>query len=336
MDSALLQVYSKSYQQYVDALLLCGGATAKDWEDARRQLEILHPFHVFDDDPALIQAFRQGSEPARKELTRRGVVLRTLQTFGQPYDRVKWDEARRILSGAGEAAVHLMVRTLFSALLNGQYRKDWENIRYHLIETGPIAHGTAMGLADQLAQAAPSDAAIFKLDDLVQTMLVAIGFGDASREFVDRFSRSPKMTVRRAVAAALGESKYDPGVPILIRYVSEDPDWQVRVASALAMGKLSASRAVVGPALVARFGKERDSLVLQTVLRSVGEVGYIDAVPDLMKVLEVPSLATSGKAMEALYILTGKRFQKKEQWQEWYRTEYTAWRIRQGTPPAPR
>ena len=333
MESALYQVYSKTYQQYVDALLLCGGATPKDWEDARRQLEILHPFHVFDDDPALIQAFRQGSEPARKELTRRGVVLRTLQTFGQPYDKVKWDEARRILSGAGDAAVHLMVRTLFSALLNGQYRRDWQNIRYHLIETGPIALETAMGLSDQLVQHAPADAAIFKLDDLVQTLLVAIGFGDASREFLDRVSRNPKMTVRRSVAAALGEAKHDPGVPILIRYVSEDPEWQVRVASALAMGKLSASRSVVGPALVARFGKERDALVLQTVLRSVGEVGYIDGIPELMKVLEVPNLTTAEKSMEALYILTGERFRKKELWQEWYRTRYSAWRIRQGAPP---
>lgn len=336
MEAALFHVYSGTYQQYVDALLLCGGATTQDWEDARRRLTVLHPFHVFDDDPAILDAFRQGSEAARKELTKRGVILRLLQTFGQPYDRVKWEDARKKLSGAGDAAVHLMVRTLFSALLNGQYRKDWENIRYHLVETGPLALETATGLADQLAQAAPADAAIFRVDDLVQTLLVAIGFGDAAREFLDRTSRNPKMTVRRAMAAALGEAKLDQGVPILVRYVSEDPEWQVRASAATAMGRLSASRAAVGPALVARFGKERDGLVLQTVLRSVGEVGYIDGIPDLMKVLEVPSLATAEKAMQSLYILTGERHLRKEQWQEWYRTKYAAWRVRQGAPAPPR
>jgi HEAT repeat protein len=134
------------------------------------------------------------------------------------------------------------------------------------------------------------------------------------------------------VAAALGEAKFDPGLAVLIRYVSEDPDWQVRMAAAQAMGRLSASRSVVGPALVARFGKERDGLVLQAVLRAVGDVGYIDGIPDLIRALEVPSLATAGKAVEALYILTGERFQKKEQWQEWFRTKYPAWRIRQGAP----
>jgi len=336
IDVALLQVYSKTYQEYVDALLLCGGATTRDWEDARRQLDLLHPFHVFDDDPAILQAFRQGSEAARKELTKRGVILQTLQTFGRPFDREKWEEARSILSGAGPAAQHLMVRTLFSALLNGQFRKDWESVRYHLVEVGPLSLETAIGLAELLVQEAPAGTAIFRFDDLVQTLLVAMGFGDAARDFLERVSRSPKMTVRRAVASALGEGKFDPGAAILIRYVSEDPDWQVRASAAAAMGRLSASRSVVGPALVDRFGKERDGLVLQTVLRAVGDVGYLEAVPDLMKVLEVPSLAVSDRAMQSLYILTGERFLRREQWQEWHRTKYPAWRAARAAPrPAP-
>jgi hypothetical protein len=330
MEVALIQVYSKTYQQYVDALILCGSALTKDWEDARRQLEVLHPFHVFDDDPAIIRSFRGGSEAARKELAARGVILRTLQTFGQPYDRAKWEEARGILMRAGPAAQHLLVRTLFSALMNGQYRKDWENIRYHLVETGPMALETATALGERQAKDAPATTAVFRFDDLLQTLLVVIGFGDAGRPFLERISAHEKMNVRRAVAAAIGEAKFDPGVPILVRYVSEDPEWQVRASAADAMGRLSASRAQVGPALVARFGKEREAPVLHRVLRSVGEVGYVDGIPELIKVLEVPSLATAERAMESLYILTGERFRRKELWQEWFRTKYPAWRARQG------
>jgi len=85
-------------------------------------------------------------------------------------------------------------------------------------------------------------------------------------------------------------------------------------------------RSTAGPALVARLGKERDGLVYRTTLRSIGDLMYADAIPDLVKVLEVPSRETVEKAMEALYIITGEKFLRRDQWLEWYRTRYEDWK----------
>jgi hypothetical protein len=79
---------------------------------------------------------------------------------------------------------------------------------------------------------------------------------------------------------------------------------------------------------VARLGKERDGLVYRTTLRSIGDLLYADAVPDLIKVLEVPSRETAEKAMEALYIITGEKFLRRELWVEWYQTRYADWKKR--------
>jgi hypothetical protein len=129
------------------------------------------------------------------------------------------------------------------------------------------------------------------------------------------------------VARAIGDSKDGSSVQILIR-LQEDSEWMVRMAAAAAMGQMSSVRSTAGPALVARLGKERDGLVFRTTLRSIGDLMYADAIPDLVLVLEVPSRETVEKAMEALYIITGEKFLRREQWLDWYRTRYLDWKKR--------
>jgi hypothetical protein len=96
------------------------------------------------------------------------------------------------------------------------------------------------------------------------------------------------------------------------------------------MGRMTSARATAGPALVARLTQERDPLVLRTALRAVGDLLYVDAIPDLVRVLEVPSRETAEAAMQALYILTGEKFLKREQWQDWYQKRYPAWKEKRG------
>src|SRR5471030_641048 len=88
MDLETLRQHSRNLQQYVTAMLLCGSTQARDWEDAKRQFEVLHPLYVFKEDPQLIKDFRAGGEAARKELARRGVLLQSMLVFAKgTYDR---------------------------------------------------------------------------------------------------------------------------------------------------------------------------------------------------------------------------------------------------------
>jgi HEAT repeat protein len=333
LDPQLLVDYSKNLQQYIDAMLLCGSTLASDWEDAKRRFDLLHPFFVFKEDPGLIREMKAGSAAARQELARRGVILRSVLVFASgPYNRTKWEDARKTLMDAGEAGQVLLCTTLLKLLLNGQNQEIWMHVRYTLVESGPMALETTVGLAKELADRTPSDTAIFKMDDLVQLYMVLIAFGDGGRPAVEEHSKSGKANVRRSVARAIGESKDGSSVQILMRLL-EDSEWMVRMAAAQSLGQMSSARSTAGPALVDRLGKERDGLVYRTVLRSMGDLMYAEAIPDLMKVLEVPSRETVEKAMEALYIITGEKYLRKDQWIEWYRTRYADWKKRRAGRP---
>jgi hypothetical protein len=50
-----------------------------------------------------------------------------------------------------------------------------------------------------------------------------------------------------------------------------------------------------------------------------------------MKVLELPSRETLEAAMGALYIITGEKHLRREQWYEWYRTRYPDWKKKHAT-----
>jgi len=133
--------------------------------------------------------------------------------------------------------------------------------------------------------------------------------------------------VRRATAKAIGEARDGLAAPTLILLLN-DPEYSVRATAAEAAGALASARPTLGPALVDRIGKERDPKVLEKVLRSIGDLYYADAIPDLIKVVEVPSRETADAAMQALYIITGEKYLRREQWVEWYRVKYADWKKR--------
>ena len=332
LDLEAIRQQSRNLQLYVDAMLLCGSTEPADWEKAKRQFEALQPMFVFNEDPDLIRQFRAGSESARKELARRGVLLRSMLVFGSgQYDRSKWDEARKILMDAGEPGQFMLVTTLLKLLVNEQFQDLRPHLRFTLCDSGKMALETSVQLARQQVQEARANAPIFNLDGLVQVLMVIAGFGDAGRPALEEFVKSPKPNVRGAVARAIGESRDGSGAPILITLLN-DPEYPVRAMAAEAAGALASAKGTVGPALVDRIGKERDPKVLQRVLRSIGDLYYAEAVPDLMRVVEVPSRELAESAMQALYIITGERFLRREQWQEWYRTKYADWKKRKDTP----
>jgi hypothetical protein len=331
LDLEMVRQYSRNLQQYVDAMLLCGSTLPADWEEAKRQFDLLHPFLVFKEDPDLIRQFKAGSATARQELSRRGVILRSVLVFvtGE-YNRAKWDDARKTLMDAGEAGQVLLSTTLLKMLLNGQNLEIWQHIRFALIESGPIALETTVGLVKEVASNTPANTAVFKMDDLVQLIMVIVGFGDTGTPHLEELSRNSKPNVRRSVARAIGESKDGSAVNILLRLL-QDSDWMVRMATAQAMGQMTSARAAAGPALLDRLGKEPDVLVLRTTLRALGDLIYPEAIPALIKVLEVPSRETVDVAMQALYIITGEKYLRRELWVDWYRTRYPDWKKKHPT-----
>jgi hypothetical protein len=327
-DLQAIQQQSRNLQEYIDAMLLCGSTEPADWESAKQKFDKLQPLFVFNEDPELIRQFRTGSETARKELNRRGILLRAMLVFGSgTYDRAKWDEARRTLMDAGEPGQFMLVTTLLKLLLNGQNQEIWPHLRFTLCESGKVALETSAGLAREIAQNSPANAPIFHMDDLVQVLMVVIGFGDLGRPVLEEFLRHPKANVRRALARAIGESRDGTAAPTLIVLLT-DGEYSVRATAAEAAGALASARLTLGPALVDRLGKERDPKVVEKALRSIGDLYYAEAIPDLIKVLEVPSRETAEAAMQALYIITGEKYLRRDQWAEWYRTKYADWKKR--------
>lgn len=326
----LANISVRQLRDYVDALLLCGSPVPSDWAEARKRLDLMHPFHVFREDPRLIEGLRLGDEKARKELARRGGLLRAMLAFSGKPERAKWDEARKTLQAAGDAGEALLTTTLLQLLIDGAARDNWEPIRHQLVETGKPALETTIALARELAKVAPAETAVFQSDDLTQLFLVLIAFGDAGRAAIEDFSRHEKPNVRRCMAQAIGEARDDVSAATLAKYLGSDPSWIVRAAAAEACRRMGPSKRLLGPALTARVGKEREGYVLRRVLRAIGDIGWTDGVPSLMAALESPSLETAEAAMAALYVLTGERYLKRERWEEWYRTRYAAWKAKQG------
>jgi hypothetical protein len=328
MEPELIRDFNKRLRDYTDALLLCGSPVPSDWDQARRRLDLLQPFFVFAEDPELVRQFRAGREQARKELASRGVILHSTLALWEPYDKRKWDDARRTLMSAGEVGLHLLVKSLFNLLLNGQYREVWIHARFGLVEAGPVALETARELARVLEERVPPDAPIFPQDDLTQVFLVLIGFGDPGRGAVEAWARHPKTNVRRVVARAFGEALDPAGLPVLARFVREDREFAVRWAAAQALGRMAPARSEAGRVLVERIRAETDRTVRLAILEAIGELHYEEAVPDLMAVVEVPSLETATAAMSALYRITGEKFTRREQWKKWYDEVYPKWKVR--------
>jgi hypothetical protein len=338
VDLVLVRQMGKTHQQYVDALLLCGSARALDWEEARRQLELVQPYHVFDEDPDLIRRFRAGDSAARSELGRRGLILNALMAFPKGYDRRKWDDARKILVEAGQPGQILLSTTLIEILMNGQFREMWDPARMTLVEVGPVALETVIGWARELVARTPADTAIFRIEDLAGAGVALISFGEKGLVVLDEFAKSPKRNVRRACARAIGDAVLTGEAnairgaltcaPILVRMVSEDADWTVRTASAEALGRMSGAKALAGRTLCDRMKKERDRVVLKAIIESIGELKYEESVPDLMIMIEVPVAETVNLVMNALYHVTGERLTRKEQWLQWYATQYPRWKVR--------
>ncbi len=334
IDPSLILDYEKSFGEYVEALRLLESRSPAERERAGENLELI-AFAYFPDDPKLIQTLRRGTpveaEVARKELVRRGKMLDTIQVFTEPYSRVVWNQARKTMISLGEDSRSFLVVTLLKLLINGTYREVWTQLRHQLVECGGIALETTAELARRKAEATP-DTAIWKQDDLIQLCMVMISFGSQGRPFLEKLAASPNWNVRKAVAKAIGTSLSGDYLDILENILRKDKNWQVKAASAEALGHFRFLRERVGAFLLERIRVEKDKFVLHKIILAMGRVHYTKCIPRLVQLLEHPDKETVGASMESLYDLTGERLNTSIAWQKWYRDSYPGWLQKQKNP----
>lgn len=329
IDPGVFFEYSKLIKDYIAALLLLNSENPADWKEAKVRLEVM-AFSYFQEDRELIETFRTGtpetSEIARKELGRRGRMLDLILVFAGPHAPATWEHARReLLALAVDGDAHaLLTISLIKILLNGNFRDVWPHIRYQLVEVGDVALETTAEVARQRADATP-ETPIWKQDDLVQLIMVLIAFGEKGRPPVVALSQHRTWNVRKAAAKAIGDSIDVSGAEILVGYLHSDPEWQVKATAAEALGQLRPGRRTLGPILIERMKVERDAFVLRAILRAIGRLGNLDAIPFLMNAIDVPNYETASVAMEALYDLTGERLTTPTLWKRWYRESYPTW-----------
>ncbi|GEM_PF-3132479 len=327
IDPGVFVEVSKVFHEYIAALKLLDSPRSSDWEEGRRKLETLK-FAYFAEDRILIEKFRTGTpedrELSRKELARRGKMLELVLVFTRPYAPATWEHARREMMALGEGAPEFLTISLLKILIHGRFREVWSQIRYHLVGIGDTAFETTVELSRKWADSTPATP-IWKQEDLVQLFLAILGFGERGRTTLGEFAKHRTWNVRKAVARAVGDSGDVGSSAILVGYLEGDVDWQVKAAAAEAMGRLRPAKRSLGPVLVERMKKERDAFVRHEIIRALGVLKWAGAVPDLMRVLELPNYETVQFAMESLYFLTGERLTTPSQWKSWYATSYPKW-----------
>lgn len=327
LDPGVFVEYTKVLHEYLAALKLLGSDDPAAWAEGKRKLESLN-FAYFNDDRLLIDKFRAGEELARRELARRGKMLECVLVFTSPYAPATWEHARKEMLSLGEGAPEFLTISLLKILLNGRFYRVWPQIRYQLVAIGDVAFETTSELTKQLVASTP-ETPIWKQEDLVQLLMVLVGFGERGRAILTEAAKHKVWNVRKAVARAIGESVDLNSADILVRYLEGDPEWQVKATAAEAIGRLRPSRQTLGPVLADRMKKERDGFVMREIVKALGAIRWLGGIPELMRVLEVPNYETVLVAMESLYFLTGERRTTVGQWKEWYRDTYPKWILEQ-------
>jgi hypothetical protein len=335
-----------TFKQYVNALLLLNNPDPQDWARAWTEIDVLYPYAVAVDERApkdnprqlgLIEKARAGDDVARRELGRRGQIYDTYMVYWRPFNRAAWNAARSTierLSIDGDGTLYL-AQILLQMLINGQFRESWPELRYQICQLGDHALPLLEGVIDAKVKATPGTV-IFKEDDLIQLFATIVQFGDRGAPMVKKLISHPNHNVRKAVARAIGETKevrYLAELNGLLREESSPNSWIVRAAAANAFENFESARKVAGPMLLSALKAEasrRDDtrgIIIVRIYGALGRVHYVDAVPELVKDLDVPNVEWQQAIMVALYqITTVKQLLTVRDWKGWFAREYVKWR----------
>jgi HEAT repeat protein len=236
-------------------------------------------------------------------------------------------------SSAQDTAVSEEVKEQIKLLQSGS-AKQKVNAARSLGEMGSEAVPSAVYLIELLDSPEKHKSL---LDKILNIVTIVGGFGDEiSRESQEALVRiggpavgplstalldHPRSTVRRNAAVVLGDIKDVESVDSLIKALRNDADYEVRMCSAEALGKLSERWSIdlLGnsvEALMEALGDE-DPNVRQKAASALGEMKAIQAVPVLIKALQ--TYGKDSDADHALHMITLQRLgDDPQKWQEWW------------------
>ena len=322
----MLKPLTDAYREFVASLVQLDSVMPQERADAMRKLRSAG-YGYFTDDKELIRKASEGDDASRRELVRRGNLLDAMFVFWGKVDLPKWNDARKRIVALGQDARIILVNTLLRMLLNGHLRDQWPQIRFQLIAIGDDAYVTAEALFKAKVERTPHDTPIFHKDDLVQVLLVILGFGEKGRPVIEEAARGPKVNVRRSVAVALGEGRATEYAGLLGELLRKDGDWKVRSDAAVALASIR-DRATAGTILLQAFKTERERNVRRLIAESLGALVHVEAVPLLVSSLDVPDYEYVERAMFALFRITGERFLNADEWRAWYAKDYAKWKAK--------
>lgn len=327
VDPAILQIWKNEFHGFAAALLLLNSPNPADRTRGLDRAAAMAPYQYWSDDQQLIARARAGDAAAAQELARRGEVLDAVQAIRKPYDRLRWESARRRIVSKGDDMAAYLSQILVSSLLLNMNQEIYREIRFELGAIGEEARRTVAGvLAEKIDRAV--DMPIGRWEEITQLAAALLAFGEAGRQDFQAVAGSRKRYVRVCAARAVREARAIERADVLAKLL-EDPEWEVRAAAAEALGDLRAREQSWRP-LMEALSKERDArIVLPKIIIALGRSSCAEAVPKLINALDVPSEAVGNAAAEALYDITAERINTTAGWKEWYRTKYAAWRARQ-------
>lgn len=337
-----------TYKQYVAALLLFNNQDPSDWDRAFKELDIIYPYLFASDErtdkahpdkPGLIELARGGDNRARVELGRRAQIYDAYLIYWRPYSKPAWDAARSTVKrlSVNDDGSSYLAQILLLMSINGQFRQIWAEIRFQLVEIGEPARLLLSAFAEAKVKETP-ETVIFKEDDLVQIFAAIAQFGDPTSAVIRGYLTHPNHNIRKAAVRAVGEAKavhYLDDINALLLESTSPHSWIVRAAAAEAFTNFESARAKAGPMLLVALKAEAKragdpegrSLVIKRIYQALGKVHYVDAVPELVKDLDVPNVEWRHEIMSALYhITTKKEIVSPAEWKSWYRTSYAQWR----------
>ncbi len=333
LDPGVAALWKKEFQEFAAALKLIASQDPVERTRGIDRASAMAPYEYFNwlspTDQQLLTKARAGDEAAVAELTRRGDVLETVQTFHKPYDKRMWEAARQRICSKGADMAAYVAQVLLLSLLQSKNQQIYPEIRTLLVAVGEPARVLVIGVLIEKADRA-EDVPVGRWGEITQLTAALVAFGDRGAEGVRAVAESPKRYVRVCAARAIAEARALEFLETLSRMLLGDRDWEVRAAAAEALGSLRAKERSWRPLLQA-LERERDKLVQPKVLVALGRSNCVEAVPRLVSALDVPKEEVVLAAAEALYDLTGERLTTRAEWVKWYREKYPEWKAKR--PP---
>lgn len=301
--------YSDKLKKYVQALILFDSDLEADWNTALGRINLLGDFSMSEDEPDLISKALK-SQDARKELARRGKMIKLLETFFGTNTN-SWARAHKELISLGEDAKGLLTSALFHSLMQESRRLIWDEIRRHLVALNPV--NATRDLINSFIEIAPADVIRWEHSErLTQLLILSL---ELKLDDLIKISKNKISIVRQCVAHTIAMKQVH--LEILQEYLLKDKDIDVRNAVVMAISRVRSKDYL--KLLIDSAKSEKDEFLLKSIVEGLAAQRESEAVETLVKLLDNESDLVVTATIESLFRITGKKLRTVVEWKEWWK-----------------